>query len=322
MPLRCVCAAFMLAPMSSMIDSLRSQFDVPGVTIDTGSGGLPRVRIATPLCTGEIYLHGAHVTAFAPAGHEPVIWMSSGSAFAPGKGIRGGVPICYPWFAANAKRPNAPMHGFARTAEWELVEVGLQPGGEVNVILRLPPQPQPSEAIDDDSGIGDGSTVETYFAALFGETLEMGLLVRNNGTREVRFEAALHTYFTVGDVRQTRVSGLQGTRYIDKMRGDDTFVEEEPAVTFSAETDRIYESDATCTIEDPLLKRRIINRKTGSGSTVVWNAFPKKAAAIGLVGDEWTGYVCVETAAVRADAVVLAPGKAHTLGAHVSVERL
>jgi D-hexose-6-phosphate mutarotase len=307
--------------MSSMIDSLRHQFDLPGVTIDVGNGGLPRVRIATALCSGEIYLQGAHVSAFAPAGHEPVLWMSAASPFGAGKAMRGGVPICYPWFAANARRPSAPMHGFARTAQWELVDVGLQPGGEVNVILRLPPQPQPSEAVDEESGIGDGSSVETYFAALFGETLEMGLLVRNNGTREVRFEAALHTYFTVGDVRQISVAGLQGTRYIDKMRNDQTFIEEGPAVTFAAETDRIYDSDATCTIHDPLLKRRIINRKIGSGSTVVWNAFPKKAAAIGLAGDEWTGYVCVETAAVKADAVVLGPGKAHTLGAHVSVER-
>jgi glucose-6-phosphate 1-epimerase len=305
--------------MSQSIESLRAQFNVPGVTIEAGDGGLPHVRIATPLCTGEFYLQGAHVTAFTPTGHEPVLWLSKAGPVRAGKATRGGVPICYPWFGANQQHPNAPMHGLARTATWELVDVGLQPAGEVNVILRLPPQPMASEAVDEATGIND--QVETYFAALFGETLEMGLLVRNNGTRDVRFEAALHTYFTVGDIHQTRVEGLQGTRYIDKMRDGGTFIEDRPAVTFAEETDRIYESDATAVIHDPLLKRRIINRKIGSGSTVVWNAFPKKAAEIGLKGDEWTGYVCVETAAVGADAVTLAPGKAHTLGAHVSVER-
>lgn len=308
--------------MSTLIESLRSQFNIPGVTIEAGNGGLACVRVATPLCRGEIYLHGAHVTEFTPAGHEPVMWVSKASAFKPGKAIRGGVPICYPWFGANAAHPEAPMHGVARTVEWELVDVGLQPGGEVNVILRLPPQPVIGEAVDDaTSGIGDGRTVETYFAALFGKELEIGLLVKNNGTHDVRFEAALHTYFTVGDVRHVSVEGLQGTRFIDKMRNNETFVEDRDTITFTEETDRIYESDATCTIVDPLLKRRIMNRKAGSRSTVVWNAFPKKAAEIGLAGEEWTGYACVETAAIGADAILLGAGKVHTLGAHISVEK-
>lgn len=308
--------------MTQSIDELRAQFNVPGVTIELGSGGLPRVRIATPLCEGEIYLHGAHLTAFKPAGHDSVIWMSRASDFKIGKAIRGGVPICYPWFGQNAQHPEAPMHGVARTADWELADVGVQPGGEVNVILKLPPQPVLSEAFDDQtSGIGDGGKVETYFAALFGNELELGLLVRNNGTGDVRFEAALHTYFTVGDVRHIQIEGLKGTRYLDKMKEGQTFVDEREAITFTEETDRIYESDATTTILDPVMKRRIINRKAGSRSTVVWNAFPKKAAAIGLAGDEWTGYVCVETAAIGADAITLGAGKVHTLGAHISVER-
>jgi glucose-6-phosphate 1-epimerase len=309
--------------MSTTIDSLRAQFNIPGVTIGPGNGGLTRVRVSTPLCTGEVYVHGAHVAAFTPAGHEPVIWMSKASAFAPTKAIRGGVPICYPWFGANATHPEAPQHGVARTAEWELVDVGLQPGGEVNIILKLPPQPVIGAATDDAaSGIGDGRTVETYFAVLFGKELELGLLVKNNGTHDVRFEAALHTYFTVGDVRHVSIEGLKGTRYIDKMQNNETHVEDREAVTFTEETDRIYESEATCTIIDPVLKRRIINRKLGSRSTVVWNAFPTKAAAIGLAGNEWTTYACVETAAIGADAVVLAAGKVHSLGANVSVEKI
>ena len=308
--------------MTNSIEALRARFTVPGVTIDSGNGGLTCVRVATPLCTGEIYLHGGHLTAFTPAGHEPLLWMSRVSAFDAGKAIRGGVPICYPWFGQNAAHPEAPMHGLARTAEWELADVGAQPGGEINIILRLPAQPVIGEATDDAaSGIGDGRTVETYFAALFGKELELGLLVRNNGTREVRFEAALHTYFTVGDVRHASIEGLKGTRYIDKMRDNQTFIEDRDAITFSQETDRIYESEAACTIIDPVLKRQITNRKAGSRSTVVWNAFPDKAAAIGLAADEWTTYACVETAAVGADAIVLPAGKVHTLGAHVSVER-
>lgn len=300
------------------IDELRSAFDVPGVTIDGGNGGLPRVRIATALCTGEFYLHGAHVAAYAPGGHRPVLWMSSASAFAPGKAIRGGVPICYPWFGNDAAHPSAPAHGIARTVPWELVDVGRQPGGEINVILKLPRQPAATS--DDDAAYGDGEGVETYFAALFGDALELGLLVKNNRNRDLRFEAALHTYFTVGDVRRIAVGGLQGARYVDKTRDGESFVEQSPSITFAGETDRVYESEAACTIDDPTMRRRIVNRKLGSGSTVVWNAWPAKAAAIGLAEGEWQQYACVETAAVGNDAIVLPPGKTHTLGANITVE--
>jgi glucose-6-phosphate 1-epimerase len=308
-------------PPSQSIDDLRAAFSMPGVSIDEGNGGLTRVRVNTSLCTGEIYLHGAHVVAFTPTGQQPVLWMSSKSAFAPGKAIRGGVPICYPWFGANAANPNAAMHGLARTAQWDLLDVGLQPTGEVNVILRMP-HPPGIGASDDDTAYGDGEGVETYFAVLFGTTLEMGLLVRNSRTRDLRFEAALHTYFTVGDVRQIGVSGLQGARYADKTRSQETFIEHPPAIRFTEETDRVYESEADCVIDDPSMKRQIVNRKLGSKSTVVWNAWPTKAATIGLAENEWTGYVCVETAAIGIDAITLKPGQTHTLGANIGVRAI
>ena len=302
--------------MSSLplVAALNERFGkTPGVTIDLGQGELPRLRVRTSMCTGEIYLHGAHVTAFRPTHQEPVLWMSELSAFAPGKAIRGGVPICFPWFGYLADR-SIPQHGFARTNDWELIECGEQPTGEVSVILRLPTRPE--------FAAHGYERVETYFAVLFGATLEMGLLVRNNGIREYRFEAALHTYLSVGDVRQVAVEGLAGSTYRDKTRDGAEDVERRERVTFDGEVDRVYDSEATATLHDPLLRRRIVVEKTGGAQTVVWNIADAKSASIGLAPGEWQRYACVETAAAGPGAITLAPGASHSLGANLRVEPL
>jgi glucose-6-phosphate 1-epimerase len=294
------------------IDSLATRFSMPGVTIDLGEGGLPRIRIRNSLCAGELYLHGAHLTGFRPANYEPVLWMSIQSAYQAGKAIRGGVPICFPWFGPSQKDPSVPIHGFARTIDWELVDVGAQPTGEINVILKLPASP--------DFARYGYENVETYFAVLFGASLEMGFHVRNLGTKPFNFEAALHSYFVIGDVTQIRVRGLQGASYLDKTRGMQRFTEASNAIELTEETDRVYDSTTPVTIEDPLMRRKIVVDKLGSGSTVLWNAWPKKAAEIGLAEGEWQRYVCVETAAVGANSITLAPGQTHSLGANIRLE--
>jgi glucose-6-phosphate 1-epimerase len=303
-----------LAPMTAAqsIETLAKRFATPGVTIDLGEGGLPRVRIRNSLCSAEMYLHGAHLTAYRPADYEPVLWMSIQSAFQAGKAIRGGVPICFPWFGPNQKDPALPIHGFARTTTWELVDIGLQPTGEVNVILKLPSSP--------DFARYGYEKVETYFAVLFGASLEMGFHVRNHGDKPFHFEAALHTYFVIGDVQQIRVRGLKGASYADKTRDMQRFTESSDAIALTEETDRVYDSAATCTIDDPLMRRKIVIDKIGSASTVLWNAWPKKAAEIGLADGEWQRYVCVETGAIGVNSVTIQPGQTHSLGANIRVE--
>lgn len=303
-----------LQPMNpaQSIEVLATRFATPGVTIDLGEGGLPRVRVRNSLCAGEIYLHGAHLTSYRPANHEPVLWMSIQSAYQAGKAIRGGVPICFPWFGPKSNDPTVAIHGFARTTAWELADVGVQPSGEVNVILKLPHKPE--------FAAFGYENVETYFAVLFGSTLEMGFHVRNLGARPYRFEAALHSYFVVGDVQQIRVRGLGGASYLDKTRNMQRFTETDDAIALTAETDRVYDSTAVCTIEDPLMRRKIIIDKIGSGSTVLWNGWPKKAAEIGLAEGEWQRYVCLETGAIGANAVTLQAGETHSLGANIRLE--
>jgi D-hexose-6-phosphate mutarotase len=280
---------------------------------DAGRNGLPRLVVSSPLGAGEIYLHGAHVTAWQPAGAAPVIWMSRESQFAADKPIRGGVPICFPWFGAHATDTSAPMHGFARLRDWSFAGAGDR-GGEVHLTFSLR-----------SDGVSRRSAWPHDFAAEFrvvmGRGLAMALDVTNAGPTPVRFEAALHTYFDVAEIQRVAVTGLEGVEYLDKVRDFARTTEGQAPIRFTGETDRVYlETEATVVIHDEQRKRRIEIAKSGSRSTVVWNPWIGRAKAIADFGDdEWPGMLCIETANVRDAAVELEPGSHHTMTALVTV---
>ena len=287
----------------------------PSVRLAPGSGGLPRLTIDSRAAIAEIYLHGAHVTRWQPrhAAH-PVLWMSGRSLFEPGKPIRGGVPICFPWFGPNRDHPGAPAHGFARLADWTLDAVSESADGSVLAALTL-----------------TGEHLSPFWPFRFqatmrvsvGATLSMELKVENQDQVAFTFEEALHTYLTVGDVSRIEISGLQDTTYRDKVGGMAERRQGAEPIRFTGETDRVYlATAAACTIDDPQLQRRIVVEKQGSLSTVVWNPWVAKAQAMPDFGDdEWPGMVCVETANVGAAPVQLAPGGRHRMVATISVEK-
>ena len=287
----------------------------PSAQLAAGRNGLERLTIQTARGTGEVYLHGAHVTAWRPDGADPVIWVSADSQFHPDKPIRGGVPICFPWFAAHATDASAPMHGFARLSEWTLGSVEDR-DGEVHVSFTL---------TDDDRSRRSAwpypftATYRITFGARLGLTLD----VANTGTGPLTFEAALHTYFGVGDIRAVGVTGLAGTEYLDKVDGFARKRQGDAPIRFAGETDRVYlESESTCIIHDPRLQRQIAIAKTGSRSTIVWNPWSDKARAMPDFGDnEWPSMLCIETANVREAAVPLEPGSHHTMTAVIAVEK-
>lgn len=281
------------------------------VSIADGEGGLPLLRVHAPGGTGEIYLHGAQVTAWAPAGRAPVIWMSGRSVFAPGKAIRGGVPICFPWFGPGRSGDMTPAHGFARLVDWTLAGA-REDGDAVVVTLRLTDR--------DVAGLPGAERWPHRFEATYeitvGARLGLELSVRNTGAESVSFEEALHTYLSVSDVRGVQVDGLDGATYVDKT-SDGAVVEQEGPVVFTGETDRVYRTTGDVTVRDG--DRTTVVTTTGSASTVVWNPWVAKAAAMKDFGDdEWPTMVCVETANVADDAVVLAPGASHTMRALIS----
>jgi glucose-6-phosphate 1-epimerase len=295
-----------------LLEQLNSEFGIASaVKFVGGNGGLTKAVITTPGAVAEVYLHGAHVTHFHPTGQPPVLFMSGKSQFAVGKAIRGGVPICFPWFGNLAGHPEAPAHGFARTSEWLIARMQRRSDGSVTIVLLsnwdLPPD-------SPWSGLG------ASYSITVGSSLKMELNVSRKSGQPITVEQALHSYFHVGDVRQVAVTGLANTRYLDKLQANRELTEGEAPVRIAAETDRIYlDTAATCEIADPVLKRKIIISKTGSTATVLWNPWIAKARAMPDFGDdEWPGMLCIETCNVGTSAVKLTAGESHTMTAEIS----
>jgi len=293
--------------------------DLPSsVTLADGEGGLPVLDVSTPVATGQLYLHGAHVTGWTPAGQDPVIWMSRASRFADRQPIRGGVPICWPWFGPGREPGGlSPAHGFARLADFTLVGADTAPDGAVTLTLRL------TDA--DVAGLPGAEhftqPFELTYAVTLGTELTLALTVRNAGTKEYSFEEALHAYLTVKDITAVTVEGLEGVRYLDKTAAPGTdLVTQDGPVTFTGETDRVYHSTSPATVVDPAKARTVTATKENSANTVVWNPWTAKAAAMPDYDDaEWPTMVCVEVANALEDAVTLAAGESHTMTARYAV---
>jgi glucose-6-phosphate 1-epimerase len=284
------------------------------IRLETGQGGLKRLVIKTSQADAEIYLHGAHVTRFQPRGQKPVLFMSGKSWFEPGKPIRGGVPICFPWFGAG--KDGRPAHGFARLSEWDVTGAEQASDGAVEINFQFL-----SDAATRKDWDGD---FEVTFRVRIGTALGMELRVRNTSSQSMQIEEALHTYMAVSDVRQVGIAGLAGTTYSDRVGTPHTEIEGAVPIRIIAETDRIYlNTQATCIVDDPGWQRRLVVEKTGSDTTVLWNPWIAKAKAMPDFGDdEWPAMLCIETCNVREHAVTLAPGQTHAMTATVRVEQM
>jgi D-hexose-6-phosphate mutarotase len=284
----------------------------PSVRLEPGQGGLPRLLVSNAHATAEIYLHGAHVTAWQPKGQSPVLWLSRESAFAAGKPIRGGIPICFPWFGAHATDKAAPGHGYARLDDWTLVDARDDAAG-TTLAFELSSGQHAWPAWP--------HAVAVTYRVTIGATLGLAFDVRNTGAAAITFEEALHTYFAVQYVREVAISGLEGVDYLDKVDNMARRHQGPAPIRFTAETDRIYlATQATCTIHDPGRRRRLVIAKSGSDTTVVWNPWVDKARAMPDFGDlEWPEMVCVETCNVDAHAVRLDPGARHAMTAAIEV---
>lgn len=285
---------------------------VPGIT-RTVEHGLPAVRIHTASASGLVFLQGAHIAAWAPAAvtDGSIIWMSENAVYASGKALRGGVPICFPWFGAHAEHKHFPAHGFARTREFAYHGARLTEAGAAELEFELNSDAQTQSLFP--------YAFSARLRVRFGTMLNIELTITNRDSAMFSFEEALHSYFSVSNVEQTSLLGLEGASYLDKVRGFAPFTEGPAALQFTAETDRIYESTGTCTIVDLARNpaRSIQIEKTNSGATVVWNPGPEKAAQMPDLSS-WRSMLCVESANVRRSKVTLAPGEQHQLNVQVS----
>jgi len=291
-----------------VLDELNEQFGRRGVVrFEAGAGGLARAVVSTPAAEAHVYLHGAHVTHYRPAGQEPVLFLSPRSRFELGKAIRGGVPVVFPWFGARAGHPSAPDHGFARISEWAVEGVGESPDGVVSLILALQPSAATRALWAPDFRVA--ARVE------IGAELAIALEVENRSAAPFSFEEALHTYLRVGDATHASITGLEGVSYLDKTDGFRRKTLGGEPFRLTAETDRVFlDTRGPHAVADPALGRRLVVEKRASGNTVVWNPWREKSAAMADLGDgQWRSMLCVETANVGDGAVTLAPGARHSM---------
>lgn len=296
------------------LDSLNARFGIAGqLYFERGPSDFAIIQVRNVHGAATLTLQGAQLLTWTPSGHRPVVWMSPHAKYQVGKSVRGGVPICWPWFGAHGSESGFPAHGFARSSCWEVCSTKALDDGATSLSLRL--------IRNDDHNAYWPYSTPLELDVVVGGDLVMELRTRNLSAVPVTIGQALHTYFEVSDIRHVSVLGLDGTRYLDKVDGG----KEKPqsgAVTFSGETDRVYlDTDADCIIDDPGLSRRIVVRKQGSRSTVVWNPWIEKAAKLGDMGDAgYLNMLCVESCNAADDVLVLKPGDQHVLAVNYSVE--
>ena len=290
---------------------INQKHGIPGIAeVVNGNGGLPKVRITSRAATGEIYLHGAHVTSWSPEGAEEVLFLSSRSKWKDGMAIRGGVPICFPWFGDKADDPSAPAHGFVRTKSWSLESIASS-ADAVTVSM--------STVSDETTKRWWPADFRAVYRASFGAELKLELEVHNMGSTAVHFEEALHAYFKVGDVRSVRGKGLDAVHYLDKT---DHYREkvQHGDVEITSETDRVYlDTESRLELSGPVLRRHIHVAKQNSHTTVIWNPWSEKAKAMSDLGsDQWTEMLCIETSNVLAYSAEVAPGDCHRMSAVIT----
>lgn len=268
---------------------------------------------------------GAQVLSYQRHGEPPLIWLSPQASFSRGQPVRGGVPLCWPWFGDLARNPAevqalypdngpAPAHGLVRGLDWQLL--GIDSADE-RVCLDF-------ACVRPEAGLpGWPAGLELNLGIRLDERLTLSLTSHNRGTAAVTLSQALHSYFAVSDVRQVEVEGLAGSRYLETLDGWSEH-RQDGALRFSGETDRIYlDLPARLSILDPHWQRRIVLEAGGSSSAVLWNPWIDKAKRLSQFADDaWPDMLCIETANVMDDARRLEPGQQHCLSVSLASEAL
>lgn len=294
------------------IEALNASFGLGNIArVVEGSGGLPKVQIHSAAAKGEIYLHGAQVTAWQPNGCDEVLFLSRQSRWEEGRAIRGGIPVCFPWFRGKADDPKAPAHGFARTRSWTLTAIAQAADA---VVITL------ATESGEDTRRWWPHDVRLELRVAMGRQLGLVFTVTNTGLSTLQFEEALHTYHRVGDVTSVRVEGLDGATFLDNMDGNRANVQRGD-VAMAGPTDNAYlDTLNRLIVIDPVLQRHIEIQKQNSSTTVVWNPWESGARALADLGDdEWRQMACVEASNILSNTVTLAAGESHTMQATIMV---
>ncbi|MGE0081429.1 MAG: D-hexose-6-phosphate mutarotase [Thiohalomonadaceae bacterium] len=297
------------------VEHLNRRHAIAGHLNFTATDGFIFAEVENAHAHARVALQGAQVVAWRPRGGAPVIWLSEQARFAAGKSIRGGVPVCWPWFGPHATDAARPGHGYARTVPWQLIATEALAGGETRLTFALVESEATAALWPHRTPVQAVITV--------GATLSVDLVTRNEDDAPVTLGEALHTYFQVGDIAEVEVQGLEGRSHVDKVDGGARKTQQGP-VSIAGEVDRVYlDTTDDVLIVDNKLRRRIRIAAENARSTIVWNPWVDKAAKMGDLGED--GYrhmLCVESGNALDNVVTLAPGAEHRMGVTYRVEPL
>ncbi|NMA19206.1 MAG: D-hexose-6-phosphate mutarotase [Lentisphaerae bacterium] len=288
------------------------KFALPGqLEIVSGAGGLPFIRISNAAASAEICLLGAHVTSYIPNGQKDLLWMSRNAEYIEGKSLRGGVPICWPWFGAPPAGADT-SHGYVRFIFWELTATRALSPDCTEAVFSMFPSPAAPKAWQE-------SFVLTYTVRV-GASLELELCTSNTGSTAFQISQAFHTYYNISDIEKIQINGFSGLPYHDTVVGSpEPHKVQQGPITFAAETDAVFEQNTgTAEILDPGFQRIIRISKQNSSSAVVWNPWINKAKKLNMADEEYRTMVCVENCNIRSDAQIIQPGKSFTLKAKIT----
>ncbi|MEJ6579205.1 MAG: D-hexose-6-phosphate mutarotase [Akkermansiaceae bacterium] len=292
--------------MSQSIEDLKAILKAhPEFTVTEPEPGFPVIEVQTTVSAATIALHGAQVLTWAPTGHPPVLYVSPKAKMTPGTPLRGGIPICWPWFNKHPEDPTKPAHGFARTRFWELVSCAVD-GKVATIMFKL--------HADDETRKLFPHEFELTATIRIADKLRVKLNMKNTDEESYGVSSALHTYLSLGDIERIQLEGVKGSHYMDQLTDDKEAVYQEKNLQIKGEVDRIYQSMSSVLVRDLDRQRSVFVDKAGSRSTVIWNPWKAKAKTIADLPDSgYKEFVCVECANAGTDKPTLRPGSAHTV---------
>lgn len=288
------------------------------VTQTQDESGLQYLEIDNPLATGKIALQGAHLMGWQPKFlANPVLWLSSNARYVKGRSIRGGVPICWPWFGAHPTDSTFCPHGFARVIPWRVMDIDSTPTGATRIILEMQQTPEAQRQLSYPYVLTITITI--------GRRMRIEMATTNKADHPFVIGEAFHTYLNVSDITNVKITGMQDCVYADKVLKYERQVEHNALTFQGAEFDRVFINHSRdCQVHDTGYSRIIHVAKSGSDTTVVWSPGAEKASQMGDMGapDEWRKTICVETTNALDNLVVINPGRTHVISAEYFVETL
>ena len=284
--------------------------------IISSRNGLKAVKIANAAASAEIMLLGAHLVSYKTADGTEHLWMSERSFFEEGKPIRGGVPVCWPWFGPNAENSALPAHGMVRQRLWEFVGAEEPDARTTRCTFVIRDTPELRKLWD--------HAFELSITFTVSDTLTIALTTKNTGDAPFTISQALHTYFRIQDIMKAEVLGLENKAFTNKAGGHTSEEKMGAApVTFGMEVDRVFhDAPGPFTLLDKAAGKSVHITTEGSNSAVTWNPWIEKSIKMSadFPPEGYKEMVCVETANALSDARIVRPGEAHTLKAHYTFE--